>query len=65
MKSIEVNSEFKIVFLKAAKICQLEVEELKKINYPGKVFFRVTKANLSMNDLFKLGRAFERLVDVM
>ena len=61
MKAIEIKSNQKFVFLAAVKACGLEAEELKKCKFPGKLFFRITTKNISMNDVFKLGVFFSEM----
>ena len=62
MKSIEIKTEMKIPFLKACQFAGLEVQELKKIKYPERSYFRVTKTNISQDDIFKLGVYFSGFV---
>jgi len=61
MKAIEIKAELKFVFLDAAKACGLDVEELKKCKFPGRLYFRITTSNFSMNDIFKLGVYFAQM----
>ena len=52
----------KIYFLEACRLAGLEAEELKKINGPGWTYFKVSKTNISQNEIFKLGFYFSQLV---
>ena len=61
MKSIQINSEKKIPFLEACRLAGLEAKELKKINRPGRIHFKVSKVNISQDDIFKLGFYFAQL----
>lgn len=58
MKAIQIKSELKSSFLKACGRAGLEATQLKKINKPGWLFFRVSKPNISQDDIFKLGVYF-------
>ena len=62
MKSIEIKTEMKIPFLKACRLAGLEANELKKMDYPERAYFRVSKTSISQNDIFKLGVYFSELV---
>jgi len=61
MKAIEIKSDLKFVFLDAVKACDLEAEELKKCKFPGRLYYRITTRNFSMNDIFKLGVYFAQM----
>ena len=61
MKAIEIKSELKVPFLKACLLAGLQAKELKKINCQGRSYFRVTKVNISQDDIFKLGVYFAQL----
>lgn len=61
MKAIEIKSDQKSVFLEAVKACGLNVEELKKCKFPGRLFYRITTKNFSMNDISKLGVYFAQM----
>ncbi len=62
MKAIEIKTEMKIYFLEACRLVGIEANELKKINYPGWSYFKVSKTNISQNDIFKLGFYFSQIV---
>ena len=61
MKAIEIKSELQVPFLEACRLAGLKVIQLKKVKMPGRMYFRVIKANYSQDDIFKLGVYFAQL----
>jgi hypothetical protein len=43
MKGIEIKSTLKFVFQNAVKSCGLEVEELKKCKFQGRLFYCISR----------------------
>ena len=61
MKAIEIKKDLKFPFLEACRLAGLEAEQLKKNIMPGRLYFRVSKTNISQDDIFKLGVYFAQL----
>ena len=61
MKAIEIKSEMKYPFLEVCRLAGLQAEQLTKIIMPGRLYFRVSKANIFQDDIFKLGVYFAEL----
>ena len=61
MKAIEIKSELKSPFIEACRLAGLQGEQLKKNIMPGRLYFRITKTNISQDDIFKLGVYFAQL----
>ena len=61
MKAIEIKSESKFSFLEACRLAGLQAEPLKKNIMVGRLYFRVSKINISQDDIFKLGVYFAQL----
>lgn len=61
MKSIEIKSECKYLFLEAVRLSRLEVVQLQKVLMPGRLYYKVITVNYSQDDIFKLGVYFAQL----
>lgn len=59
MKAIQINRKDKNLLIKASRILELKVEELKAISTKDKAFFFVSTYN--QDDIFKLGIYFNKL----
>lgn len=55
MKAIQINANHKNEFLQACKKLHLEPKQMKSLDTKSSLFFKVSKPDLSQNDLFLLG----------
>ena len=62
MKAIKIKEELKEQFLQASNHLELKTTQLKKIDVPGEVYFKI-EGHVSQDDVFKLGYLFSILVN--
>jgi len=57
MKAIKIKEELKEQFLQAANHLALKATQLKKMDVPGEVYFKI-EGHVSQDEIFRLGYLF-------